>query len=336
MSAREVVQAALDRIDRSTARSAPSSRSTARRRWPRRRRSTSASPAARTSGRWPASRIGGQGPRGRRRLRTTQGSAAYADGPPASSDSPLVERLRAAGCVVVGKTNTPELGWKADTVNPCSAPPATRGTLERTAGGSSGGSAAALAAGLVPLAPDPTAGARSASRRRCAGLSGMKPSLGRVPIGGPKPPGWADLSTRGLMARRDPRRHAGARQRRRARARPTCARCPCPTRSWSRSLASCTPPRKVGWSPTLGYAQVDPRSWPSARRRWPGSRRWAPRSSTSIRCSTSDPVQTGWRWPWRVHARSLGHLRGTDDWEPHRSRARRAAGARAPTSPAPT
>src|SRR5258707_991830 len=49
---------------------------------------------------------------------TTHGSALHADDPVASDDSPLVERLRAAGCIVVGKTNTPELGWKADTVNP--------------------------------------------------------------------------------------------------------------------------------------------------------------------------------------------------------------------------
>src|SRR5829696_1843083 len=47
-------------------------------------------------------------------FRTTQGSAVYADSPIATTDSPLVERLKAAGCVVVGKTNTPELGHKGD------------------------------------------------------------------------------------------------------------------------------------------------------------------------------------------------------------------------------
>jgi Asp-tRNA(Asn)/Glu-tRNA(Gln) amidotransferase A subunit family amidase len=51
-------------------------------------------------------------------FRTTQGSAVYADSPIATADSPLVERLKAAGCIVLGKTNTPELGHKGDTVNP--------------------------------------------------------------------------------------------------------------------------------------------------------------------------------------------------------------------------
>ena len=63
-----------------------------------------------------------------------------------------MERLRAAGCVVVGKTNTPEFGWKADTVNEVFGATHNPWSLDRSAGGSSGGSAAALAAGLVPLA----------------------------------------------------------------------------------------------------------------------------------------------------------------------------------------
>ena len=76
----------------------------------------------------------------------------------------------------------------------------------------------------------------------------MKPSLGRVPMGGPKPPGWADLSTKGPMARTRPRHHARPRRGRRPRARPTSARCPCPTRAGRRSLAELHAPRKVGWS----------------------------------------------------------------------------------------
>ncbi|MGH9224699.1 MAG: amidase family protein, partial [Acidimicrobiales bacterium] len=72
---------------------------------------------------------------------TSRGSAAYADGPPATSDSPLVDRLRAAGCVVVGKTNTPEFGWKPDTVNEVFGATHNPWSLERSAGGSSGGSA---------------------------------------------------------------------------------------------------------------------------------------------------------------------------------------------------
>ncbi len=103
---------------------------------------------------------------------TTQGSAVYADTPPALADSPLVERLRAAGCIVVGKTNTPELGHKADTTNPLFGstrnpwdlsaprvgPPEVRPPPSRPAS--------------CRCAPAPTAAGRSASRPRCAGCPG--------------------------------------------------------------------------------------------------------------------------------------------------------------------
>src|ERR1700676_1308925 len=70
---------------------------------------------------------------------TTHGSPAFADRPPASSDSALVARLVAAGCVVVGKTNTPELGWKADTDNALFGPTLNPWNLDPTPGGSPGG-----------------------------------------------------------------------------------------------------------------------------------------------------------------------------------------------------
>ena len=83
---------------------------------------------------------------------TSKGSATRANGPAATRSSTLVARLKDAGCVVVGKTNTPELGWRADTVNPAFGPTRNPWDLDRSPGGSSGGSAAALAAGMVPLA----------------------------------------------------------------------------------------------------------------------------------------------------------------------------------------
>jgi aspartyl-tRNA(Asn)/glutamyl-tRNA(Gln) amidotransferase subunit A len=187
---------------------------------------------------------------------TTRGSAAYAGGPAAADDSPLVERLRAAGCVVVGKTNTPELGWKADTVNEVFGATYNPWALSRSVGGSSGGSAAALAAGLVPLATGSDGGGSIRIPSSAAGLSGLKPSLGRVPTGGPSPPGWPMLSTRGVMAR-------GIRDVALALdcvvgPEPTdLTSLPLPEASWSRSLAGLYPPRKVAWSPTLGYARVD-------------------------------------------------------------------------------
>ena len=115
---------------------------------------------------------------------TTKGSAAYADGKPASGDSVLVNRLKAAGCVVVGKTNTPELGWKGDTVNLTFGATRNPWRIENSPGGSSGGTAAALAAGMIPWAPDPTVGDRSASRPPPAVFpASSPPSAGFHPAG---------------------------------------------------------------------------------------------------------------------------------------------------------
>jgi Asp-tRNA(Asn)/Glu-tRNA(Gln) amidotransferase A subunit family amidase len=247
-------------------------------------------------------------------FRTTQGSAVYADSPPATADSALVERLKAAGCIVVGKTNTPEGGHKADTVNPLFGATANPWDLTKTSGGSSGGSAAAIAAGLVPLCTGSDGGGSIRIPSSVCGISGMKPSLGRVPMGGPKPPGWADLSTRGPMA---------------ARVRditlaldavvgpdPTDLRSlPMPETSWSRSLNELHAPRKVGWSPTLGYATVDR----EVRSICEAAVKVLEGLGTEI--IDVDPVfdgDPGMAWmtiSMSSDERSVGHLRGTDDWE---------------------
>ncbi|HEX7459150.1 MAG TPA: amidase, partial [Acidimicrobiales bacterium] len=187
---------------------------------------------------------------------TTHGSVAFADRPPAVDDSPLVARLVAAGCVVMGKTNTPELGWKADTDNPLFGPTNNPWNLAHTPGGSSGGSAAAIAAGMVPLATGSDGGGSLRIPSSCCGLSAMKPSLGRVPSGGLHAPDWQHLSTKGPMARRlsdvvaaldvavgpDPS---------------DLRSLPRPEASWMAAIEDPRPPRKVDWSPTLGYAEVD-------------------------------------------------------------------------------
>jgi aspartyl-tRNA(Asn)/glutamyl-tRNA(Gln) amidotransferase subunit A len=187
---------------------------------------------------------------------TTSGSAAFADGAPARADSPLVERLRAAGCVIVGKTNTSELGWKADTVNEVFGATYNPWSRERSVGGSSGGSAAALAAGLVPLATGSDGGGSIRIPAAVTGLSGFKPSLGRVPMGDAQPPGWPLLSTRGVMARQI-RDVALALDSVVGPEATDLASLPLPEASWSRSLADLNPPRKVAWSRDLGYGRVD-------------------------------------------------------------------------------
>jgi Asp-tRNA(Asn)/Glu-tRNA(Gln) amidotransferase A subunit family amidase len=189
-------------------------------------------------------------------FRTTQGSLLFADGAAAESDSVLVDRLRQAGCVIVGKTNTPELAWKADTDNRVFGRTANPWSLGRSAGGSSGGSAAAVAAGMVPLATGSDGGGSLRIPAALCGLTTLKPSLGRVPAGGPIPPGWADLSSKGVLA------HTAADTALALDAvigpEPTDLRSlPMPERPWSASMQDIGAPQRVVWSPTLGYARVD-------------------------------------------------------------------------------
>ena len=187
---------------------------------------------------------------------TTRGCALFAQSEPATSDSPLVIRLKAAGCVVVGKTNTPELGWKADTDNVPFGPTANPWNLEHTPGGSSGGAAAAVAAGMVPLATGSDGGGSIRIPSSCCGLTGVKPSLGRVPLGGSSPPDWMDLSTRGVLARRTEDVVAALDVA--VGPDPTDLRSlPRPEASWRAALDGAQLPVKVAWSPTLGYAPLD-------------------------------------------------------------------------------
>ncbi len=113
-------------------------------------------------------------------LRTTYGSLAFADNVP-DEDCIGVARLRAAGAVIVGKTNTPAFGLLGETKNRLG--PDARNPCDRslTTGGSSGGSAAAVAAGLLPGATGTdSAGSITAPAAMC-GTFGMKPTLGRIP-----------------------------------------------------------------------------------------------------------------------------------------------------------
>ena len=118
----------------------------------------------------------------------------------AEVDSTAVARLRAAGAVIIGKTATPELGHLAFTHSQLG--PATRNPWSRahTSGGSSGGSAAALAVGQVALAIGTDGGGSIRIPASCCGVVGLKPSLGRVPYA-PMLSGLDTLSHLGPMAR---------------------------------------------------------------------------------------------------------------------------------------
>lgn len=119
-------------------------------------------------------------------VRTTYGSVRFADHVP-DVDSAVVARLRAAGAIVVGKTNTPAFGLISETKNRLAPPCANPHDPARTAGGSSGGSAVAVATGAVALATGSDAAGSINVPAAFCGVVGMKPSVGLVPHVPPSP-----------------------------------------------------------------------------------------------------------------------------------------------------
>jgi amidase len=129
---------------------------------------------------------------------TSWGTDAYTK--PAAQDSELVRRLRAAGAVVIGKTNTPELAIIGDTEGPAFGITRNPWNTDRSPGGSSGGSAAAVAAGLCAAATGSDgAGSIRIPASNC-GLVGLKPTRGRIPLS-PLKEHWYGLSVAGFETR---------------------------------------------------------------------------------------------------------------------------------------
>jgi len=247
-------------------------------------------------------------------FRTTRGSAGWADSPPAERHSLLVERLLAAGCVVVGKTNTPELGWKGQTDNALFG--ATRNPWDpaRTPGGSSGGSAAAIAAGMVPLATGSDGGGSIRIPSALCGLSGLKPSLGRVPSGGQSPPDWPDLSTRGPMARTT--EEVAAALDAVIGPDPSDLRSlPMPEPSWLGALDQAHVPITVAWSPTLGYAPVDAEVRSICEAAVTVLANAGARIIEIDSVFPEDPAGIWLTLTSAYEARTVEHLRGTPAWE---------------------
>jgi aspartyl-tRNA(Asn)/glutamyl-tRNA(Gln) amidotransferase subunit A len=116
-----------------------------------------------------------------------------------NEDSPAVARLRAHGAVMFGKTTTPEFGWKPLTDSPLSGITRNPWDLERTPGGSSGGSAAAVLAGICPLAVGTDAGGSIRIPAAFCGIFGLKPTFGRVAVYPPS--AFGDVAHVGPMAR---------------------------------------------------------------------------------------------------------------------------------------
>src|SRR5881394_1647481 len=115
-----------------------------------------------------------------RGLRTTFGSRIYRDFVP-TSDELYVERIRRAGGIVIGKTNTPEFGAGSQTFNALFGATRNPYDLAKTCGGSSGGAAAALACGMLPLADGTDLGGSLRNPASFCNVAGFRPSPGRVP-----------------------------------------------------------------------------------------------------------------------------------------------------------
>ncbi len=132
-------------------------------------------------------------------IRTTFGSPLFADHVP-SEDAAVVQRIKAAGAVVVGKTNTPEFGAGANTVNRLFGATRNPWDLALTVGGSSGGGAAALASGMLPLAEGTDFGGSLRVPAAFCGVVGLRPTPGLIPRF-PTPLPWDVGTVHGPMAR---------------------------------------------------------------------------------------------------------------------------------------
>jgi amidase len=132
-------------------------------------------------------------------IRTTWGSPIYRDHVP-DVDALIIERLRGAGAITIGKTNTPEFGAGSQTFNPVFGATLNPYDLSKTCGGSSGGAAVALACGMMPIADGSDMGGSLRNPASFNNVVGLRSAPGRVPVW-PAVLAWSPLSVQGPMAR---------------------------------------------------------------------------------------------------------------------------------------
>ncbi|MCE2392042.1 MAG: amidase [Proteobacteria bacterium] len=132
--------------------------------------------------------------------RTTGGSRFFRDAV-ASFDSTLIQRYERAGLVIFGRSASPELGLTTTTESALFGATRNPWNLEHIAGGSSGGSAAAVAAGITPIASASDGGGSIRIPASCCGLFGLKPTRMRVPLGPGNAEGWNGLSVSHAVTR---------------------------------------------------------------------------------------------------------------------------------------
>jgi aspartyl-tRNA(Asn)/glutamyl-tRNA(Gln) amidotransferase subunit A len=180
-----------------------------------------------------------------------------------TEDAPVTARLREHGAVLLGKTTTPEFGWKGVTDSPRTGVTRNPYDAARTPGGSSGGSAAAVALGMGVLSVGTDGGGSIRIPAGFSGVVGLKPTYGRVPLypaspfgtlshAGPMTRSVADAALMlDVLAQPDARDWSGL---------------PPPPASYAERLDDGIRALRVAYSPTLGYAAVDPEVAESVRR----------------------------------------------------------------------
>jgi len=186
---------------------------------------------------------------------TLRGSKTIDPKGPWKDDAPATARLREHGAVIVGKTTTPEFGWKGVTDSPLTGITRNPWNKAKTPGGSSGGAAAAVAAGMAPLAVGTDGGGSIRIPCGFTGIFGIKPSFGRVPA-------WP-LSPFGTVAHVGPmtRSVADAALMLNVLALPDARdwhALPHDPRDWRMALDQGIADLRIAYSPNLGYANVDP------------------------------------------------------------------------------
>src|SRR4051794_30158371 len=189
-------------------------------------------------------------------IRTTFGSTIYADHVPGENHL-LVERLAAAGAITIGKTNTPEFGAGSQTFNAVFGATRNPYDLTKTAGGSSGGAAAAVACGMLPFADGGDLAASLRNPGNYCNVVGFRPTPGRVPHW-PSPNAWNTLATLGPIGRtvEDTAFLFAAMAGPDSRAPTSIAE---PGKVFAASLSRSFKKTRIAWSKDLGGLPVDPR-----------------------------------------------------------------------------
>jgi amidase len=189
-------------------------------------------------------------------LRTTYGSPIYRDHVP-TQDALIVERLKRAGALTIGKTNVPEFAAGSQTFNPVFGATLNPYDTTKTCGGSSGGAAVALACGMLPIADGSDMGGSLRNPGNFNNVVGLRPSPGRVPSW-PSGLAWFPLGVHGPLARTvgDVALLLSAMAGPDARAPLSIEQ---PASLFEQPLARDFAGARVAWSPTLGGLPVDPR-----------------------------------------------------------------------------